>query len=208
MGIAVEDPAVEHCENSQEAGEVDIADEVGRDDSGSGCAAGSTGERAAESAALRAALLFGVTVVVALSVLLGWVGFRGDQARQEDSRRSQLLQAARESAVNLTTIDWKRAEADVQRIMDGATGEFYDDFMQRAEPFIDVVKKYRSVSVGTVAEAALESESGEQAQALVSVTVDTTNPDGSEQVPRAWRLRISVQRVGDEFKVSNVEFVP
>nr|CRL69145.1 putative MCE associated membrane protein [Mycolicibacter nonchromogenicus] len=96
----------------------------------------------------------------------------------------------------------------MQRIMDGATGEFYDDFMQRAEPFIDVVKKYRSVSVGTVAEAALESESGEQAQALVSVTVDTTNPDGSEQVPRAWRLRISVQRVGDEFKVSNVEFVP
>lgn len=213
MGIAVAGTAVDHCENSQGAGKGDVGEEVGRDDSELGGTAVSTSERSTESAPAaapptRAAILFGVTVVVALSVLLGWQGFRGYQAQQEASRRSQLLQAAREGAVNLTTIDWKRADADVQRIIDGATGEFYDDFLRRAEPFIAVVKKYRSVSVGSVSEAALESENGGPAQALVSVNVDTTNADESAQIPRAWRLRISVQRVGSDIKVSNVEFVP
>ena len=30
----------------------------------------------------------------------------------------------------------------------------------------------------------------------------------AEQAPRAWRMRISVRKVGEEAKVSNVEFVP
>jgi len=43
---------------------------------------------------------------------------------------------------------------------------------------------------------------------LVAVTVKTSNAGAPEQAPRAWRMRISVQKVGDEAKVSNVEFVP
>ena len=43
---------------------------------------------------------------------------------------------------------------------------------------------------------------------LVAVTVNTSNAGAPEQQPRAWRMRITVQKVGDEAKVSNVEFVP
>lgn len=38
--------------------------------------------------------------------------------------------------------------------------------------------------------------------------MQTSNAGVSEQVPRAWRMRISMQRVGDQVKVSNVGFVP
>lgn len=72
----------------------------------------------------RRMLLFGLVVVVALAVLLCCWGFRVQRARHAQDQRGHFLQAARQCALNLTTIDWRNAEADVRRILDGATGEF------------------------------------------------------------------------------------
>jgi Mce-associated membrane protein len=58
-----------------------------------------------------------------------------------------------------------------------------------------------------VTEAGLESETADTAKALVAVTVTTSNAGTAQTEPRAWRLRMFVQKVGDEAKVSNVEFV-
>ena len=156
---------------------------------------------------VRRAVLSGSAIVVSLSVLVGWLGFRAYQAHQEQALQSQLLQAARQGALNLTTIDWQHAEGDMQRILDGATGQFYDEFASRSQPFIEVVKQAKSTSVGTITEAGLESEEGGHARVLVAVAVKTSNAGAPEQDPRAWRMRITVQKDGDQAKVSNVEFV-
>jgi Mce-associated membrane protein len=152
--------------------------------------------------------LFGVVMVVVLAGLAGWLGFRAHHSQQAQAQRSQFLQVARQGALNLTTIDWQHAEADVHRILDGATGEFYDDFAKRSQPFIEVLKKAQAKTVGTITEAGLESQTADSAQALVAVSVQTSNAGEPEQVPRAWRMRIDVQKVGDQVKVSNVGFVP
>ena len=68
--------------------------------------------------------------------------------------------------------------------------------------------KAKSTSVGTITEAGLESEAAGTAQVLVAVAVKTSNAGAPEQDPRAWRMRIFVEQVGDQAKVSNVEFVP
>ena len=67
------------------------------------------------------------------------------------------MQVGRQGAINLTTLDYEHIDADVQRILDSATGTFDDDFQRRAPSFIDVVKQVKSKSVGTVTEAALEN---------------------------------------------------
>lgn len=54
----------------------------------------------------------------------------------------------------------------------------------------------------------MESSTDHEAQVLVAVTVKTSNAGGQDQQPRAFRMRISVEKIGDEAKVSNVEFVP
>jgi Mce-associated membrane protein len=154
------------------------------------------------------ATLFGVAMVVVLAGLVGWLGFRAHQSQQVQAQRSQFLQVARQGALNLTTIDWQHAEADVHRILDGATGEFYDDFAKRSQPFIEVLQKAQAKTVGTITEAGLESQTADSAQALVAVSVQTSNAGEQEPVPRAWRMRIDVQKVGDQVKVSNVGFVP
>lgn len=158
---------------------------------------------------LKLATIVGLVVVLALAGLVGWLGFRTYESQKLEAQRALFLQVGRQGAMNLTTIDWEQAEADVQRILDSATGTFYDDFQQRAGPFIEVVKQAQSKSVGMVTEAGLESESDTEASVLVAVTVQTSNAGAAEQQPRLWRMRVTVQDVGDDqVKVSNVEFVP
>ncbi|HXO54425.1 MAG TPA: Mce protein, partial [Mycobacterium sp.] len=97
--------------------------------------------------------------------------------------------------------------ADIKRILDSSTGAFYDDFQKRSQPFVEVVKQAQSKSRGTITQAGLESLQPDSAQALVAVAVTTSNAGAPEQQPRAWRMRVSVQMIGDTAKVSNVEFV-
>jgi Mce-associated membrane protein len=157
---------------------------------------------------VRLATVLGLVTVVSLGALAGWFGFRMYQSHQAQEQRELLVQVARQGALNLTTIDWQHADADIQRILDSATGTFYDDFSNRSKPFIDVVKTAQSKSVGTITEAGLESQSGNEAQVLVAVSVKTSNLGAAEQDQRHWRMRITVQKVGNDTKVSKVEFVP
>src|SRR3984885_8550574 len=142
--------------------------------------------------------LFGGVMVVVLAGVGGGGGVRAHQSQHAQTQRSQFLQVARQGALNLTTIDWQHAEADVHRILDGATGEFYDDFAKRSQPFIEVLKQAKAKTVGTITEAGLESQAADTARTLVAVSVLTSNAGQSDQVPRQWRMRIDVQKIGDQ----------
>jgi Mce-associated membrane protein len=157
---------------------------------------------------VRLATIAGLVAVVALAGVGGWLGFRAYESRQVADQRQVFLQVGRQGALNLTTIDFQNVDADVARILDSATGTFYDDFQKRAQPFAEVVRQVKSKSVGTVTEAGLESESSDGAQVLVAVTVNTSVEGQPEQAPRAWRMRITVEQTAEDVKVSNVEFVP
>jgi len=156
---------------------------------------------------VRLATVVGVVAVIASSAVAGGLGYREHQARQAQHQSELLIQVGRQGALNLTTIDWQHADADMQRILDSATGSFYDDFSKRSKPFVEVVKKAQSKSVGTITEAGLESQAGDEAQVLVAVSVVTSNLGEAAGEPRHWRMRMSVKKVGDDAKVSNVAFV-
>jgi Mce-associated membrane protein len=157
---------------------------------------------------LRLALAMGLLIITALGGLVGWLGFRAYESHQREQQRAMFLAAARQGALNLTTISYTEVDADIKRILDSATGTFHDDFEKRSQPFVEVVKQAQSKSQGTITEAGLESTQGDNAHALVAVTVTTSNAGAAQQEPRSWRMRIDVQKVGDMAKVSNVEFVP
>jgi Mce-associated membrane protein len=153
------------------------------------------------------ALVAGLVAVVSLGALSGWLGYRAHQSQQAKSERELYLQVARQGALNLTTIDYQHADADIQRILDSAMGQFHDEFAQRSVPFVDAVKKAQSTSEGTVTEAGLESVAGDEAQAIVAVSVKTSVAGAPEQQPRSWRMRLTVEKSGGDVKVANVGFV-
>jgi Mce-associated membrane protein len=147
-------------------------------------------------------------MVIVLAALTGWLGWRAQQSHETAQDRALFLEVGRQGALNLTTIDYTRVDADVQRILDSATGGFHDEFQQRAQPFVQVVKQAQSKTQGTVTAAGLESSTADDGQMLVAVSVKATYGGAPEQQPHAWRMRISVHRVGAAAaKVSNVEFV-
>jgi Mce-associated membrane protein len=157
----------------------------------------------------RLALVF---LLVFLAVLVGvgvWTGHQIVQERQVQAHRQALVAAGRQAALNLTTIDAASADSDIKRILDSSTGVFHDDFEKRSGSFIQAVNQAQSKTVGTVTEAGLESQDGDDAHVLATVAVTTATAGVEDPHPRAWRMRITVtQHAGGDPKVSNVEFVP
>jgi Mce-associated membrane protein len=184
----------------------DAESEAGAD--ADGCGDPVTDKARTRLTPIRLGATFGIATVVALTALAGWFGHRAYEAHRAQQQRELFLEVGRQGAVNLTTIDWQHADADAQRILNASTGRFHDDFAVRSKSFVDVVKQAKSTSVGTVTEAGVESESTDQAQLLVAVTVQETNAGAAQQQPRGWRMRVTVQKVGNDVKVANVGFVP
>jgi Mce-associated membrane protein len=153
-------------------------------------------------------LITGVACVMALAALAGWLGYRAYESNQAEQDQRIFLQAGRQAALNLTTIDYRHVDADVQRILDSLTGSFRGDFQNRSGPFVGAIKQANSTSAGTITEAGLESDSSDHATVLVAVSVKMANSEAPQQQPRAWRMRLTVSKAGDGAKVSNVEFVP
>lgn len=158
-------------------------------------------------ASLRTATIVGLALVLALAGVCGWLGYRVYQARVADQSRQLFIEVGKQGAINLTTIDYAHAEVDVKRILDSATGQFYDEFSSRSGPFVDVVQKAQSKSSGTVTEAGLESMSSDEGQVLVAVTVTTTTGGAADLQPRYWRMRLTVRKADDSAKIAKVDFV-
>lgn len=118
------------------------------------------------------------------------------------------VDAAATAGQNLTTIDYRNVDRDIQRVLDMSTGTFHDEFQSRAATFKKTVLKSKSVSTGMVAGAGVQSLGDGSARVLVAVTVRTSNAGAPEQEPRSWRMRIDISQTADGYKASNVEFVP
>lgn len=159
-------------------------------------------------AGARSPIVVALAIVLAMGGLLGWLGFQARQSAQASQQRAVFIEAARQAALNLTTISYTEVDAYVKRIVDSATGSFHDDFQRRSPAFINVVKQAQAKSTGTVTAAGLESLAGNQAQVLVAVSVKTSSSVEPQEQPRAWRMRISVVKDRDSAKVSDVQFVP
>ena len=65
----------------------------------------------------------------------------------------EMLQAARQQAVNFTTLDYRHLDRDLGRVLDGATGEFRKEFEAGTKDLKELVTANRAVSEGEALEA-------------------------------------------------------
>lgn len=153
--------------------------------------------------------------VAAVLLIIGFAAFstyavlhHRDAVRYQQ-RQAAYVDGAKQGVTNMISLDYTKAQEDVQRVIDSATGEFKDDFKNRAKDFIAVVEQSKAVTEGTINGAAVESMKGASAVVLVSATSRVTNsPPGKDQPPRMWRLRVTIADVGGQYKMSKVEYVP
>ena len=202
----VPEESVEEQSEAVELTESEAVVEEGLDDAVDAVAVTEAPEQTGQPTLALAAVV-GLVIVALLAGLTGWLGYQAYESYRAQQQRDRFVAVGRQAATNLTSIDWEHVDEDVQRVLDVATGTFYDDFSKRVESFTEVVKQAKSKSSGTVDEAGVVSETDGGAKVLVAVTVNTSNVGAPTQPPRGWRMLLTVQKIGDEAKVSNVEFV-
>jgi Mce-associated membrane protein len=155
----------------------------------------------------RALTVAAIVAVCALLGVSGWMLWHHHDVLQKRQQSAAFVAAARQGVINLTSLDFKKAKEDVQRILDSSTGEFRDDFARRADDFASVVKDSKAVTEGSVGASAVESMGNDSAVVLVLANERVTNLAGAKDQPRSFRFRVSVVRDGDQLKISKLEFV-
>ncbi|MCE3550807.1 hypothetical protein LWC33_04980 [Pseudonocardia sp. RS11V-5] len=151
------------------------------------------------------ALLVVAVLLFAAAVTAGVFWLHGQTARAD---RENALSAARQTAVNLTTIDFNHAEDDVRRVLDGSTGDFGGLFTQNLDSYVGVVKDGQVVTAGEVTEAGIDKYDGNTASAVVAVKTTVKNKTVPNGEQRFYRLVEQMEKHDGRWLVSRVEFVP
>jgi Mce-associated membrane protein len=159
------------------------------------------------------------TVAVAATTLLtaGLLGATGYMVWQHQKaaelRRSaaEFTAAARQDVINLMSMDYTRAQESVQRVLDNSTGKFRANFDETADEFVKALQDEKIVTTATINDAAVELDSMTDESAVVMVSA-TSRREGrqapkEQQQPQVWRVVLTLERDGDQIKMSGVEFV-
>ena len=150
-------------------------------------------------------------VIVLICAFVGASGYmvrERHETTERNQRTANFIAGAKQGVVNMFSMDFNRAKEDVQRVIDNSTGQFRDDFQQRAKDFTTVVEQSKVVTQGTVNAAAVQSIEGNSALVLVAASSRISNAAGAKDEPRNWRLKVTVTDDGGQYKMSKLEFVP
>ncbi|MFD1815651.1 hypothetical protein [Rhodococcus gannanensis] len=183
-----------------------VSADASTEDTGEG--GSGTPVRPARSGLRRVWAIVAAVLIVVLLGTTGWLLVKQNAADDRDAQRNAFEQTARQTVLNLTTIKPDTAKEDVDRILAGASGEFKAEFDGREDPFVGVVQEAGVTTVGKIIESGLESEDGNTAKVLVAARADVSTPDGTQNGPRDFRMRVTVTDDGGTMTASKVEFVP
>ncbi|MCW2717496.1 MAG: hypothetical protein JWR81_1318 [Pseudonocardia sp.] len=128
-------------------------------------------------------------------------------ARTEDDRTG-ALQAARQMVVNLMTLNHTAPQQSLDRVLQGSTGQFREQFSTEASAIKTVLQQAQVSSSGDVSEAGVAELDGDTATVLVASTATVKNSQAPQGEPRQYRMLVKLQKQSDAWLVSDVEFVP
>lgn len=143
---------------------------------------------------------------VALAVLAGVLGSSLAAAHAADAARAQALGAARQEAVNFTTIDYRHLDSYLDRVSSGAIGTFKKEFTDRAASLRTLLHDSKVVATGQVLAAGISSASADRAVVLAIVDESVTNTAAPKGAITRYRMKLTLDRVGDRWLVSDVYF--
>lgn len=145
--------------------------------------------------------------VTVLAVLVAGLAVAIVRDRGQADRRTAILAAARQEAVNFTTLDYRQFDRDTARVLDGATGTFRQQFQDRIAELRTLVTDNQAVTSGQVLEAGLVSADAQTARVLVAVDSKVTNKAAPQGQLRNYRLRVELREVNGRWLASDVQFV-
>ncbi|MGW6908170.1 hypothetical protein [Streptomyces sp. NPDC054940] len=154
--------------------------------------------------ALPVALMTATAAVTALTI---WLILGLSTQHEADQRRQDILAAARQSALNFTSLDYRHYDRDSANVLAGATGDFKKQFAAQTEQLTQLVATNKSVSEGQVLEAGIVRSDENSARVLVVADSKVTNTAVPQGEARTYRLQLDLVQRDGRWLTSDVEFV-
>ncbi|MEU1392095.1 MULTISPECIES: hypothetical protein [unclassified Nonomuraea] len=151
-------------------------------------------------------LVAALSVTLAALVAAGvWISLQARDAQALADDRQAALLAAGTHAKNLVSLDYKTADADVQRILDTCTGGARTGYQAIAGKLKSTTVANKVVQHGVLRATGLVSMSGGTAKVLVVADAEI-RWDGSKSPPqeRFYRWTMDVTKAGGVWLVSKV----
>lgn len=161
-----------------------------------------------------------LTVVLSLAVVLlgcaavaGGVLVQREHSERADAREAQarygaVLQAASHEAEAVINIRHDEARESIDRVVEGATGEFRNQYTTSTAGMIKVLKANKSVMQGDVVWAGVVEVDVDSAIVIAATSGTVANKETKDEpVARDFRLRLELQRVDGEWLTSDLQFV-
>lgn len=145
-----------------------------------------------------------LAVSVAASVTFGLL-FKGKADAQSAS--AAALDTARSYAVTITTYDYRELDQNIADVLEGATGEFKDQYSGASKSLRQLIEEAKATAKGTVIDASVKSATDDTAEVMLFVDQSVTNV-GTKQ-PRIDRNRVlmTLERRDDRWLASGVEIL-
>jgi Mce-associated membrane protein len=156
-----------------------------------------------------AAVAVTTLVTAGLLAATGYMLWQHHKTAQQRHSAAEFVAAARQDVVNLMSMDYNKSQESVQRVLDGSTGKFRANFDETADEFAKALRDEKIITSASVNDAAIDSMTGDSAVVLISATSRREGKQApkDQQQPQVWRVVLTLEREGDQIKMSGVEFV-
>jgi Mce-associated membrane protein len=198
-------PAQVTADLPDEAAEEPLAEETAAEDSPAEEATAAPSRRLRVPGAPVLALAVATVALLAGGTVLG-LALR-DHDRTE-RHRAEAVQVARQQVLNLTTLDHRRIDDQLDQLLGDSTGDFRTQFKAMFATFADTVRKGQVSATGVVAEAGVVRIDESSARVVVASSAQVTNTEATTPETRQYRMAVDLRREGDRWLVSGMEFVP
>ena len=147
------------------------------------------------------------SVLTALLVVVGERGVTWQEQRQRVSDAKAAASAATAEVRGLIGIGGSTSKADLDDLLDGATGQFRAELEAQAGQLRKALVANKVTATGDVVSAGVVDVEDGRATVIVAAAGTVRNSKTAEAEPRSYRLRVDLRSDGGRWLVSGLEFV-
>jgi len=146
-------------------------------------------------------------VVVALVVSAAVLLILRNTMRQEQRTRAEVLNAARQQALNIVNLDARTVDRDYDRMLAGTVDPLHAELAKNRTAAKDALTRSKGVSTGTVTDAGLIELQGDKASVVVILDTVQTNTVTKTTVSHRFRFQLDLSRQGGQWLVANLQSI-
>ena len=127
----------------------------------------------------------------------------------EQQRYSDILDSASQEATAFVNIRYDDAQASIDAVMAGATGDFRGQYAKSTDGVIQVLTENKSIMSGKVLWTGVVAQDPDSATVIVATSGTVQNKQtGDKPVARFFRLQLQLVSEKGRWLTSDLQFVP